>query len=184
MPLRSAKRKRFLTDQQRAKLREELLAFVGEERYRWFVSIVQGWDPGKGRLTWWQERLIEDFAKKTGRHLPADCNALLEIFGDEFPTRVLPLEEVPIWCEIEELSGGQAWGVCDGYRWYFRAKYGSWHLGLSLDPDIDPVRIDNDSQGFYKEELYGDGRSGASWISDGEARYFIVETLKAFRAKY
>jgi hypothetical protein len=91
-------------------------------------------------------------------------------------------DELPAWCEIEQLSGGQAWGSCDGFRWYFRAKYGSWFLALATDPSVDPVTVDEESGGFYKEQPYGDGRYGASRITDEEARYFIVESLREFRA--
>ena len=170
-----------MTEQQHAKLRKQLREFVGEARYRWFVHIVQNWRPGEDRLFWWQERLIEAFAEQTGNRLPTDCDALKAIFDGEFPVRTLSEEEVPAWCEIEQLSVGQGWGTCDGFRWYFRAKYGSWCLALATDRSLDPVAVDDESEGFYKEELYGDGRYGASWMPDEEARYFIVESLKEFR---
>jgi hypothetical protein len=41
--------------------------------------------------------------------------------------------------------------------------------------------IDDEIGGFYREELYGSGTGGGTWIPDEEARYNIVESLKQFR---
>ena len=170
-----------MTEQQYDLMRARFKAFAGEERYRRFVSKVQGWRPGAMRLAWWQERLIEKFAAETGNRLPVDCDSLIGIFKDEFPVRVLAEDEVPDWCIIEHLSDGQASGICDGFKWYFSAKYGSWSLAVATDPTMDPADIDDESGGFFKEALYGDGRYGASWMPDDEARHFIVDSLSEFR---
>jgi hypothetical protein len=170
-----------LTDQRYAKLREQLRAFAGEERYRRFVFDVQGWRLGEGRLFWWQERLLDNLTKKTEVRFPENFDELRAIFVNEFPVLTLSVEEVPGWCQIEELSIGQAWGKCDGFRWYFSCKYGSWNIALATDPSVDPVMIDDETGGFYREELYGSGTGGGTWIPDEEARYNIVESLKQFR---
>lgn len=170
-----------MTEQQHELIRAQFRAFAGEERYRRFVSIVQGWRPDETHLAWWQERLIEKFAEETGNRLPIDCNALKALFDGELPVQALAEDEVPDWCTIEHLSDGQASGICDGFKWYFSAKYGSWSLAVAIDAAVDPADIDDESGGFFKEAPYGDGRYGASWMPDDEARHFIVESLTEFR---
>lgn len=86
---------------------------------------------------------------------------------------------------IEHLGGGcpvQAWGTCEGAKWYFRARWAMWSISVA-EGDMDPVGLDAESGGaFYYEEDYGDGPYSAGSMPEDEARYFIVRELSRFRA--
>ena len=99
------------------------------------------------------------------------------------PRRTLDAASVPAWCGIEALEGEapvQGWGTCGTLRWYFRARWGSWTLGATADPAVDPVDVEGPTGGFFREELYGDGRYDASHMPLDEARHFIVDTLASW----
>lgn len=94
--------------------------------------------------------------------------------------------ETPDWCEIEFLEGDcpvQGWGTCDGFPWYFRARGEHWTMAVATDPAGDPASIGDASEGFYREEPYGQTRFEAGYMPLDEARYFIVRCLEEFRSR-
>lgn len=163
---------------------EALRRDLGEDR---FVRFLQALRDGPGdRLYVWQVEALDRLELRLGKVIPRDVvqlKSLLLPLLARAPTLVEA--EVPAWITVDSLGGQcpvQAEGSADTARWYFRARWAEWSIGLTLDATRDPVDVDDNGEAtFYHEELYGDGRYDAGYMPHDEARYFIVRELSRWR---
>jgi hypothetical protein len=52
----------------------------GSERFQKFVAVLKGQSKTSGRLLFWQEQLLKDFAAGTGKEAPGDLEGVLNLF--------------------------------------------------------------------------------------------------------
>ena len=164
------------------KLKELLIKELGDETFRRFYFALLSHD----RLLFWQEKLIDQLRGK-GIEIPNNITELKTRLKDSIVYKTLTENEVPSEIVIHFLKGDapvQGEGTFRTFKWYFRARFSHWGLSISIDPNIDPLNIQHEVDGYYIEDIYGDGRYDASYMPLDEARNFIVENLLLLAEKY
>jgi hypothetical protein len=98
------------------------------------------------------------------------------------------LDALPIWIVLDELGGS---APVQGYgrvleppaRFYFRSRHEHWSIGVSTNPELDPVDVfESGPDGFFHEEAFGQGPYDASYMPLDVARFFIVRELTRWRS--
>lgn len=159
-----------------------LRGYLGEPQFRQFVLDVRELGDGPN-LHPSQAKVLDDLEHACRRQISRTPAVLAELLRDAIPPPdVLAEADVPEWIQIDLTSFGglcpvQGWGTCEGWSWYFRARWEHWRLAAS-DGSVDPVDVFSSSDStFYHEEPYGTSDSAAGYMPLDEARYFIVREL-------
>lgn len=162
---------------------EALRLHLGEKRFFRFIAML----PSAGRLLFWQARELDLLEHERGIVLPRDGAELTLLLSPLLPSHpTLSAESLPGWIVFEEFWGAapvQATGsvLHPAARFYFRARHEHWTIGVTKDPEVDPVDVGGtkDDCFFHKEE-FGYQRDEASYMPL-DARFFIVRELTSWR---
>jgi len=164
---------------------DALRRHLGDVRFLRFVAKLRF---KRERLLFWQSEALDRLEQEEGIVFPRDHAALAALLLPSLPPHPsLPREQVPEWIVFDELGGeapvqGTGRSTEPAARFYFRARHEIWSLGISIDPDVDPVDIDGtDGRFFYHEEPFGYESEEASRMPLDVARFFIVRELVRWR---
>lgn len=70
----------------------------------------------------------------------------------------------------------QAEGWITGKPFYFRARGNEWSFSVATSGDADPVEVESDADGFYREGQYGK-RYQASYLPFDVAETIILDCV-------
>jgi len=160
---------------------DALRTFLGLKRFLKFVAATREHD----RLLSWQEEALRRLAAERGIQLGLGHASLKQLLASVDLRQLPEIPALPPWCGVEFFGGQgpvQAWGQFGSCRWYFRARgrYASVHVSAD---NQDPLDVSStDASHHFHEEEYGFNDFSASYMPEGEARYFIVRELERVKA--
>lgn len=165
---------------------DALRRHLGEKGFFRFIATLPA---GSRRLLFWQARELDLLERAEGIVFSRDAAALTSLLSPLLPTHpALPAEALPSWIVFDELGGSmpvQATGrvIQPAARFYFWARHEHWTIGLSANPEVDPVDVGGtEDDYFFHEEEFGYGREDASYMPLDVARFLIVRELTRWRA--